>query len=98
MGTAAQATAEAEIARIAGTAGGEVGVFARHLESGLTLAINGDHRFPMASTFKVAVAASLLSQVDAGRLSLGQMVPVDPALVMESEGIAEILPYPGVSL
>ena len=51
----------------------------------------------MASTFKIAVAATLLAQVDAGRLSLEQMIPVDPALVLSSEGIAEIFPYPGVS-
>jgi beta-lactamase class A len=53
--------------------------------------------FPMASTFKIAVAATLLAQVDAGRLSLEQIIPVDPALVLSSEGIAEIFPYPGVS-
>ncbi len=95
--TAAQQAAEAELARIARTAGGEVGVFARHLESGLTLSLNDDQAFPMASTFKVAVAGAVLSQVDAGSLSLEQMVPVDPALVLSSEGIAEIFPFPGVS-
>jgi len=95
--TAARTAVEAEIARIARTSGGEVGVSARHLESGLTLSLNERELFPMASTFKIAVAGALLTQVDAGRLSLEQMIPVDPALVLSSEGIAEIFPYPGVS-
>jgi beta-lactamase class A len=95
--TAARTAVEAEIARIAQTSGGEVGVSARHIESGLTLSLNGKDLFPMASTFKIAVAGTVLTQVDAGRLSLEQVVPVDPALVLSSEGIAEIFPYPGVS-
>jgi beta-lactamase class A len=95
--TAARTVVEAEIARIARTSGGEVGVLARHLETGATLSLNEGAPFPMASTFKIAVAGTLLAQVDAGRLSLQQMVPVDPALVLSSEGIAETFPFPGVS-
>ncbi|MBS0422756.1 MAG: class A beta-lactamase [Proteobacteria bacterium] len=94
----ARAALESEIARIAINSGGEVGVAARHLESGLTLSLNSETRFPMASTFKVAVAGAILSRVDAGQLALDRMVPVDPALVLESEGIAEIFPFPGVTL
>lgn len=94
---AARGVMEAEIARIAHTSGGEVGVLARHLESGLTLALNDSEAFPMASTFKIAVAAAVLTQVDAGQLSLQQMISVDPAQVQSSEGIAEIFPFPGVS-
>jgi len=96
--TQTRAVVELEIARIASNAGGEVGVAARHLESGLTLTVNSETRFPMASTFKVAVAGAILSQVDAGQLGLDQLVTVDPALVLESEGIAEIFPFPGVAL
>ena len=96
--TAARVAVEAEMVRIARTSGGEVGVSARHLESGLTLSLNDRELFPMASTFKIAVAATLLAEVDAGRLSLEQMIPVDPALVLSSEGIAEIFPYPGYRL
>jgi beta-lactamase class A len=95
--TAARSAVEAEIARIARTSGGEVGVLARHLETGATLSLNDADAFPMASTFKIAVAGAVLAEVDAGRLSLQQMVPVDAALVLSSEGIAEIFPFPGVS-
>jgi beta-lactamase class A len=93
----ARVAMEAEIARIAQTSGGRVGVYAQHLESGLVLSLNENERFPMASTFKVAVAGTLLAQVDAGRLTLEQMIVVDPKLVLSSEGIAEIFPFPGVS-
>lgn len=95
--TPARAAVEAEIARIARASGGEVGVLARHLESGLTLSLNESEAFPMASTFKVAVAGAVLARVDAGNLSLEQMIVIDPALVLSSEGIAEIFPFPGVS-
>jgi beta-lactamase class A len=93
----ARAVAEAEIGRLARAAGGEVGVLARNLETGATLSLNDGAPFPMASTFKIAVAGTILAQVDAGRLELQQMVPVDPDLVLSSEGIAETFPFPGVS-
>jgi len=72
-------------------------VFARHLESGMTLAMNDSDAFPMASTFKIAVAGAVLAQVDSGHLTLDQLIAVDPKLVLESEGIAEIFPFHGVS-
>lgn len=83
---------EQEIARLSAAVGGEVGVAARVLESGRQVAMNRDARFPMASTFKVAVAATILSQVDAGLLSLGQIVPVRPDQVVDTDGIARVFP------
>src|ERR1700761_1206097 len=65
---AARRAVEAEIARIAQGAGGEVGVLARDLRSGITVAMNERDAFPMASTFKIAVAGAILTQVDAHRL------------------------------
>jgi beta-lactamase class A len=94
----ARSAMEAEIARIAASIDGETGVYAAHLESGTTLALNSTDAFPMASTFKVAVAGAVLAQVDAGRLSLDQLVPVDPAEEVSSEGITEVFPFPGLSV
>lgn len=94
----ARAAIEAQILRLSELSGGEVGVMARHLETGLTVASKSRDHFPMASTFKIAVAGAVLAQVDAKRLSLDQMVPVDPALIVPSEGIAEVFPFPGISL
>lgn len=93
-----RAATEAELQRIAATVGGEVGIEAVNLRTGDTLTLNARDAFPMASVFKVAVAGAILARVDAGTLTLDQLVPVDPNLVFDSEGIAEILPYPGLSV
>jgi beta-lactamase class A len=95
---APRAAAEAELRRIAGTVGGEVGIEAVNLDTGDTLSVNAEDAFPMASVFKVAVAGAILAQVDAGKRNLDALVPVDPNLVLDSDGIAEILPYPGLSV
>jgi len=93
------APVEAEIARIAQPAEGVVGVAAWRLDgSGPRILINADQRFPMASTFKVAVAGTILSQVDKGRLRLDQLVQVDPNMMVESEGLAQTFRHPGVSV
>jgi beta-lactamase class A len=83
---------------MAQASGGEVGVLARHLETGLTLSMNDSEAFPMASTFKVAVAGAVLDKVDHGQLALDQLIAVDPKHVLSSEGIAEIFHFPGVSV
>jgi beta-lactamase class A len=92
-----RAALEAEMARMAQDAGGRVGVLARHLETGLTLSMNDNEAFPMASTFKIAVAGTILAKVDRGQLTLNQLIAVDPKHVLSSEGIAETFPFPGVS-
>ena len=93
------ATLQAEIHRIAVPSGGEVGVAAWRIDGrGPRVLVNADASFPMASTFKVAVAGALLAKVDAGELALDHMLPVDPAMYVESEVIAETLVHPGVNL
>ena len=89
----------AEIARLAAPAEGVVGVAAWRLDGrGPRILINADRGFPMGSTFKVAVAGAILSKVDRGEIALDQLVPVDPAIVVESEGIAQVARHPGISL
>jgi len=93
------ATLQAEIRRIAVHSGGEVGVAAWRIDGrGPRVLVNADTAFPMASTFKVAVAGALLAKVDAGELALDRMLPVEPKMYVESEVIAETLVHPGVSL
>lgn len=53
---------------------GEYGIAALDLETGATVSFNGDQPFPMASTMKIAVAAAYLSEVDAGRRRLDDMI------------------------
>jgi len=89
---------EAEIARIAVPVEGTIGVAAWRIDGrGPRVLINADQRFPMASTFKVAVAGTILSKVDRGEITLDQLVPVDAAMMVESEGLASTFRHPGVS-
>ncbi len=96
---ASAAPLETEIRRLAATIDGVVGVAAARLDgSGARIGVNADQAFPMASTYKVPIAAKILSDVDAGTLSLDRMVDVDPALMVPSEVIADRFIHPGVSL
>jgi beta-lactamase class A len=89
----------AEVARIATPVEGTIGVAAWRLDGrGSRVLINADQRFPMASTFKVAVAGTILSKVDRGEISLDQLIPVDAAMMVDSEGLAQTFRHPGVSV
>ena len=74
---------EARIAALANASNGRIGVAAVDLSSGHTLDVLGTQRFPMASTSKIAVAATFLEGVDQGRWSLTSefplMIPVGSA-------------------
>jgi len=89
----------AELERIADAVDGTVGACAIHVESGRTVAINGDVAFPMASTYKVPIAVRMLSLVDGGELSLDDMVDLQPGDLHPGSGIiSRLLDDPGVSL
>lgn len=91
-------SAEAEIARIASYAEGDIGLAARHLATGAELAHRADEGFPMASTIKVPLALAILELVQQGALSLTQLVPVDPLEMNPSAPIGEEFLHPGVAL
>lgn len=55
---------------------GRIGVAAVDLDGGGQVFVNADMPFPMASTAKIAVAATYLSGVEEGRLRLDQMLPM----------------------
>lgn len=67
---------EQELLRLSNLSGGKVGICATHLESGRTITQNGKEPFPMASSYKVAIATQLLSRVDSGSITLAQLVPI----------------------
>ena len=84
--------------KVSAASDGTVGIAIHHIGTGKVIAINGETLFPMASTFKVAVAGAVLSQIDKGQITLDTMLPVDMAKLVDSEGIADIMRHPGVSL
>lgn len=67
---------EATVAALADGAQGRIGVAAMDLASGRSLSILGDQPFPMASTSKIAIAATYLDLVDQGKLKLTDQFPL----------------------
>ena len=68
------------VAQLADGSNGRIGVAAVDLTTGKEVAVLGDQPFPMASTSKIAIAATYLEGVDQGRWSLSSewplMIPV----------------------
>ena len=67
---------EQQIAEVADGSKGRIGVYAVDLASGEEVSILADMRFPMASTSKVAVAATFLAGVDQGKFDLNDEFPL----------------------
>lgn len=88
-----------ELERIEALSGGVLGVAAIHLETGRRAYLNADEPFPMASTYKVPIAVQLLSRVDAGEVTLSDMVEVLPGDLHPGSGtISRLFDDPGVVL
>ena len=61
----------------------EVGVVVRNLDTGETLGIDLDKRFPMQSVFKFHLALHVLNEVDKGNLDLNDMIVLQPSDLLE---------------
>jgi len=94
----ARSRLEAEFARLAKQTDGIVGVAVQRVGGKDMTVLNAGTTFPMASTFKIAVAGKIFSRIDKGELTLGQLVTVDPAVIVNSAGIADQTPHAGVAL
>lgn len=64
------------VAELANGAGGRIGVAALDLSTGEMVSVLGDQRFPLASTSKIAIAATFLEGVQQGRWRLDQRFPL----------------------
>lgn len=60
---------DARVQALATAFPGEMGVFARNLNTGQTIAINADTRFPTASVIKLAVLVEAFHQIAEGKIS-----------------------------
>ncbi|HTN15806.1 MAG TPA: class A beta-lactamase [Sphingomonadaceae bacterium] len=67
---------EQYVAKLADGTNGRIGVAAIDLTTGEQVSVLGNQRFPMASTSKVAVAATFLEGVDKGRWKLDDKFPL----------------------
>jgi beta-lactamase class A len=90
---------ESEIARLAEIAGGTVGLAAIHLESGREVYLNGDEPFPMASSYKVPIAARIFDQVDRGEVRLDSLITLRPGDLHPGSGtLTSLFNHPGVTV
>lgn len=73
---AAPDTAElrATLERIASGYDGVVGISLRNLETGESISLRGEEKFPSASLIKVAILVTLLDEVNEGRMELDEPV------------------------
>lgn len=94
---ALRANTEAEIARLGALSKGRVGVTARHLGNGYSLAVADDTMYPPCSTVKMPLAAAVLDKVDRRELKLTELVEVRQA-EMNPIGIGDDYPHAGVAL
>lgn len=67
---------KADVERIVKSSEGTIGVAIAGLEDGFSLDVNNNKRFPMLSVYKFPLALAVLNEVDKGRLSLDQKIPV----------------------
>ena len=93
-----EAKVVAELQRHADTLGVTIGVSALHLQSGRRVRLNAGESFPLASTYKVPMAAYALHLVGEGDLSLTQLVAVNPEDLVISSPITRLFPHPGIQL
>jgi beta-lactamase class A len=68
-----------DLERIEKESGGTLGAAALLVETGETVAWNGDGHFPMQSVYKAPIGMAVLHEVDAGTLSLDTEVRVEAA-------------------
>ena len=69
---------------------GLLGVTVLDVDTGMVTRVNADHAYPMMSVFKAPLAATVLAQIDAGRLSLDQKVTIDRKDVADGSAIPSI--------
>lgn len=93
-----QAALDGFVARLEQAIGGRIGVSVRLIETGETATTHAGEGFPMASTYKIAIAGTLLSRIDRGDLRLDQLVPVTQIDVDRTGPVADHVIHPGVSL
>ncbi|SCW77040.1 beta-lactamase class A [Sphingobium faniae] len=87
----AEARLLAQFESFAALTDGTVGIAVQDLSTGEEQSLNGDMLFPMASTYKVAVAGKILSMADAGVLGLQDQVPLDPAQPARTRSIHDLI-------
>ncbi len=78
-----------QIEQISQAAQGRVGVTAIVLETGESVTLNGNQRFPMRSVYKFPIAMAVLAQVDQGKLKLDQKIRIETSDIVQGSQILD---------
>ena len=78
------------IEQISRAAQGRVGMIATVLETGESVSLNGNQRFPMQSVYKFPIAMAVLAQVDQGKLKLDQQIRVEASDIVQGSRILDL--------
>ena len=78
-----------QIEQISQAAQGRVGMTATVLETGESVSLNGNQRFPMQSVYKLPIAMAVLAQVDQGQLKLDQKIRIETSDVVQGSRILD---------
>lgn len=88
----------AELARIAATTQGSVGIAARHMQTGQHIGLQEDRRHTLASTVKMALVLAICDMAERGEISLSDLVEVRDAEMTSSGPLGGEFVHPGVAL
>jgi beta-lactamase class A len=88
----------AAVAAAAERSTGEMGVALEHMESGVRVDVRGDVAYPMASTFKLPLLATLFHQIDQGNIRLEERVTLEKGDLNLGSGRLDDFVAPGISL
>jgi len=78
---------------------GRIGVAAQEIDSKERITVNGDETFVMASTYKVAIATTLLNRVDKGEVQLTDLIDITQEMMVAGDNaIAQNFVHPGIKL
>jgi beta-lactamase class A len=80
-----------EIQSLESTYGGHLGMMAKNLKTGETIAYNSSERFPTASVIKLPVMAAFFSLVDQGRLDTNARVTLTAEDKKPGSGVLQFL-------
>ena len=78
---------QALIEEEAGKIEGDVGVYALHVESGESIALNADKQFQLASVFKIPLLVTLFKLIDEGHYSLDDRIVLSEKMKTFGSGL-----------
>jgi beta-lactamase class A len=91
MAAAPDAALQASLQKVADQARpGTMGVLVMDPATGQSVSINAGRPYLMMSTFKAPIAAAVLSQVDAGKLTLDRKVHLAPADIVDGAAVPSV--------